>query len=55
MKAEITETGELIITPENGTESFALKVWFYGYNSDEGVVPIIKPTIRYGEYKKEIT
>ena len=27
MKAEITEDGTLTLTPENGTESYAIKQW----------------------------
>lgn len=28
MKAEITENGYLVVTPENPTETFALSVWW---------------------------
>jgi hypothetical protein len=44
MKAEITERGELIITPENGTESFALMAWNAGYN-EKYATTHLKPTL----------
>lgn len=31
MKAEITENGMLVVTPENPTESFALSCWWDRY------------------------
>jgi hypothetical protein len=37
MKAEITEIGELVITPENGTESFALQRWNAGFSQETTV------------------
>lgn len=35
MKAEIDENGKLKITPENGIESFALKMWWDDYMKAE--------------------
>ena len=39
MKAEITENGMLVVTPENPTESFALSCWWDKYQK-----PTDKPT-----------
>jgi len=43
MKAEITEFGKLILTPENGTEAFALHRWHEGFADTPSVVN--KPTL----------
>ena len=39
MKAEITENGMLVVTPENPTETFALSCWWDRYEK-----PTDKPT-----------
>ena len=36
MLANITINGELTITPENETESYALNCWFDSYSRDGG-------------------
>lgn len=46
MKVHISEVGELIIEPENGTEAYALKRWAESYFDTTSVC--IKPTIKIG-------
>jgi hypothetical protein len=51
MKAEITEFGELVLTPENGTEAFALHRWHEAFADTVSVVK--RPTLSIGKLEKE--